>query len=98
METGYSPALTITENPDDPENPTIEAPQGVDNLTGLTIDDNPNTDSYLLSLNNGFPVIYHLGPAELTGSDIDAALAVYPQNEWIVQLVLKMNRQINLLI
>jgi len=89
LETGYSPALTITENPDDPENPIIEAPPGVDNLTGLTIDDNPNTDSYLLSLNNGFPVIYHLGPAELTGSDIDDALAVYPQNEWIVQFVLK---------
>ena len=86
---GYSPALTITPNEDDPDNPTVTAPAGVDQLTGLTLDDNPDTDSYLLSLSDGFPIIYHLGPAELTGNDIDAALAVYPQNEWIVQLVLK---------
>ena len=86
---GYSPALTITPNEDDPDNPTVTAPAGVDQLTGLTLDDNPDTDSYLLSLSDGFPIIYHLGPAELTGNDIDDALAVYPQNEWIVQLVLK---------
>ena len=86
---GYSPALTITPNEDDPDNPTVTAPPGVDELTGLSIDDNPDTESYLLSLSGGFPVIYHLGPAELTGNDIDDALAVYPQNEWIVQLVLK---------
>ena len=86
---GYSPALDIIENPDDPENPTINAPEGVDNLTGLTINDNPNKISYLLSLSGGYPVIYELGPAVLTGSDISDALAVYPQNEWIVQLVFK---------
>ena len=86
---GYSPALTITPNEDDPDNPIVTAPDGVDQLTGLTLDDNPDTDSYLLSLSDGFPIIYHLGPAELTGNDIDDALAVYPQNEWIVQLVLK---------
>ena len=86
---GYSPALTVTPNEEDPDNPTITAPNGVDTLTGLTIEDDPNSDSYLLSLAEGFPVIYHLGPAELTGNDIDDALAVYPQNEWIVQLVFK---------
>ena len=86
---GYSPALDIIENPDDPENPTINAPEGVDNLTGLTINDDPNKISYLLSLSGGYPVIYELGPAVLTGSDISDALAVYPQNEWIVQLVFK---------
>ena len=89
MNLGYSPALTITPNEDDPDNPIVTAPDGVDQLTGLTLDDNPDTDSYLLSLSDGFPIIYHLGPAELTGNDIDDALAVYPQNEWIVQLVLK---------
>jgi len=86
---GYSPALEIIENPDDPENPTINAPEGVDDLTGLTINDNPNKVSYLLSLSGGYPVIYELGPAVLTGNDISDALAVYPQNEWIVQLVFK---------
>jgi preprotein translocase subunit SecD len=38
---------------------------------------------------DGYPIIYELGPAVLTGSDIDDALAVYPQNEWIVQLNFK---------
>ena len=86
---GYSPALEIIENPDDPENPTINAPEGVNDLTGLTINDDPNKVSYLLSLSGGYPVIYELGPAVLTGNDISDALAVYPQNEWIVQLVFK---------
>jgi len=86
---GYSPALEILENPDDPDNPIINAPEGVDELTGLTISDDPTENSYLLSLRDGFPVIYELGPAELSGGDIEDALAVYPQNEWIVQLVLK---------
>ena len=61
----------------------------MDEITGITVDDDPNEISYLLSLRDGYPVIYELGPAELTGSDIQDALAVYPQNEWIVQLVLK---------
>ena len=86
---GYSPALEVIPNPDDPDNPTVNAPEGVDEITGITVDDDPNEISYLLSLRDGYPVIYELGPAELTGSDIQDALAVYPQNEWIVQLVLK---------
>lgn len=86
---GYSPALEIIPNPDDPDNPTVNAVEGVNELTGITIEDDPDKISYLLSLRDGFPVIYELGPAELTGSDIQDALAVYPQNEWIVQLVLK---------
>ena len=86
---GYSPALAVIPNPDDPDNPTVNAPEGVDEVTGITIDDDPDKISYLLSLRDGYPVIYELGPAELTGSDIQDALAVYPQNEWIVQLVLK---------
>ena len=86
---GYSPALEVIPNPDDPENPTVNAPEGVDDITGITIEDDPEEISYLLSLRDGYPVIYELGPAELTGSDIQDALAVYPQNEWIVQLVLK---------
>ncbi len=86
---GYSPALEVIPNPDEPDNPTVNAPEGVDDITGITIEDDPDEISYLLSLRDGYPVIYELGPAELTGSDIQDALAVYPQNEWIVQLVLK---------
>ena len=81
--------MDITQDPDDPDNPIVNAPEGVDPITGITIDDNPNNISYLLSIRDGYPVIYELGPAELSGSDIKDALAVYPQNEWIVQLVLK---------
>ncbi len=65
MQTGYSPALTITENPDDPDAPIVTALPGVDELTGLSINDDPSTTSYLLSLRDGFPIIYELGPAEL---------------------------------
>ena len=86
---GYSPALEVIPNPEEPDNPTVNAPEGVDDITGITIEDDPDEISYLLSLRDGYPVIYELGPAELTGSDIQDALAVYPQNEWIVQLVLK---------
>ena len=76
IQSGYSPALTISENPDDPDNPIITAPAGVDELTGLSVNDDPSTKSYLLSLSNGYPIIYELGPAALTGNDIDDALAV----------------------
>jgi protein-export membrane protein SecD len=89
IQSGYSPALTISENPDDPDNPIITAPAGVDDKTGISINDDPSTKSYLLSLSNGYPIIYELGPAVLTGNDIDDALAVYPQNEWVVQLNFK---------
>ena len=50
MQSGYSPALTITENPDDPENPIITALPGVDELTGLSINDDPSTTSYFFPL------------------------------------------------
>jgi protein-export membrane protein SecD len=89
LQLGYSPALTFTENPDDPEKPLVSAPSGVDELTGITISDDPSRTSYLLSLSDGYPIIYQLGPAVLTGNDIDDALAVYPSNEWIVQLNFK---------
>ena len=89
LQLGYSPALTYSENPDDPDKPLVSAPSGVDELTGLSINDDPSTTSYLLSLSDGFPIIYELGPAGLTGNDIDDALAVFPNNEWIVQLNFK---------
>ena len=55
---GYSPALEVIPNPDDPDNPTVNAPEGVDDITGITIDDDPAEISYLLSLRDGYPVIY----------------------------------------
>ena len=88
LNTGYSPAFEYSPNPDDPDNPIKTVPAGVDDLVGVSLDDNPSTISYLLGVNSGFPVIYELGPAALTGSDISDAIAVYPDNEWIVSLEL----------
>ncbi|MEX2423561.1 MAG: protein translocase subunit SecD [Acidimicrobiia bacterium] len=57
-----------------------EAPDGVDPVTGLTIDDDLTTESYLryertspLTGGATFTVL-HLGPAELLGSDVSSAI------------------------
>ena len=92
MSTGYSPALQIIPNPDNPEEvATVIKPgiTGVDEVIGVSLVDNPDFESYLLSINTGYPVIYQLGPAELTGNDISDAIAVFPENEWIVSLEFK---------
>lgn len=86
---GFSPAFDYQPNPDDPENPIKIVPDGVDEIIGISNEDNPSSISYLLGVNTGFPVIYELGPAALTGNDISGAIAVYPDNEWIVSLELK---------
>ena len=62
---------------------------GVDDVIGITFYYNPNTESYLLSITSSYPVIYKLGPAVLTGNDIEDAIAAYPENEWIVSLEFK---------
>ena len=92
LNTGYSPALDLIVNPDDPEDVTTvvkEGITGVDEVIGVSIADNPEFESYILSVNSGYPVIYRLGPAELTGNDIADAIAVFPENEWIVSLEFK---------
>ena len=89
MDTGISPAFEFTPNLDDPENPIKNVPDGVDENIGITINDNPSEISYLLSIDSGYPVIYKLGPAEMTGNDIEDAIAVYPDTEWIVSLDFK---------
>ena len=92
MSTGYSPALELIVDPDDPENVSTaikEGVTGVDEVIGISLEDNPEFESYILSVNSGYPVIYQLGPAELTGNDIADAIAVFPENEWIVSLEFK---------
>ena len=89
FDTGYSPAFEYLPNPDDPENPIKVSAPGVDEEIGITLDDNPNAESYLLSITSSYPVIYKLGPAVLTGNDIEDAIAAYPENEWIVSLEFK---------
>ena len=92
LTTGYSPALSLEVNPDDPEDVSTkikEGVTGVDEVIGISINDNPEFESYILSVSGGYPVIYQLGPAELTGNDISDAIAVFPENEWIVSLEFK---------
>ena len=92
LTTGYSPALSLVVNPDDPEDvTTVVKPgvTGVDDVIGISLNDNPEFESYILSVNSGYPVVYQLGPAELTGNDISDAIAVFPENEWIVSLEFK---------
>ena len=92
LTTGYSPALSLEVNPDDPEDVSTkikEGVTGVDEVIGISIKDNPEFESYILSVSGGYPVIYQLGPAELTGNDISDAIAVFPENEWIVSLEFK---------
>tara|TARA_Y100001970_G_scaffold104497_1_gene130876 strand:+ start:294 stop:1739 length:1446 start_codon:yes stop_codon:yes gene_type:complete len=88
-DTGYSPAFEYLPNPDDPENPIKKSVPGVDEQFGVSLDDDPKSVSYLLSVSSGYPVIYKLGPAELTGNDIEDAIAAYPDTEWIVSLEFK---------
>lgn len=89
LEVGYSPAFVLIPDPNNEGEFITTVPEGVSEATGISLIDNVDTDSYLLSDDDGFPIIYHLGPAELTGADIENASAVVPENEWIVQLKFK---------
>jgi len=58
LNTGYSPALDLIVNPDDPEDVTTvvkEGITGVDEVIGVSIADNPEFESYILSVNSGYP-------------------------------------------
>jgi len=91
VDTGYSPAFIITNDPDNEGEVLTSVPEGVNEYTGISLNDEINTISYLLSDEGGFPVIYKLGPSKLTGADIENASAIVPENEWIVQLKFKEN-------
>ena len=86
---GYSPAFIFSPDPDNEGEFLQDVPPGVNPLTGISIEDNQNVTTYLLSGSDSYPIVYELGPAELTGADIEDALAVFPENEWIVQLKFK---------
>ena len=89
LDTGYSPAFIIIKDPNNEGEVLTSVPEGVSEYTGITLKDNIHTVSYLLSDDESFPIIYELGPATLTGADIESAVAVVPENEWIVQLKFK---------
>lgn len=62
---------------------------GIDNETGLTVDDNINGDAYLLYADPSLaPEVLEVGPAALEGSDVDEALPIFDTNSgvWAVSL------------
>ena len=60
----------------------IEIPPGVDRDTGLTIEDDPTQDAYLLDDTTGF--VYYVGPALILGGDITSASAGNSGTGWVV--------------
>ncbi len=78
---------------DDPETEPVDPaaiPDSVDPVTGLTIDDDLNTVSYLLYEDSFFgvgqPVVLELGPAALLGTDVQQALPQFTGVQWAVSL------------
>ncbi len=61
---------------------------GIDDVTGLTIEDDPTKEAYLLEDNRGAPVVLHLGPAELMGEEVADAVPTFDPNSasWAVSL------------
>jgi protein-export membrane protein SecD len=71
---------------------TTTLPPGIDPLTGLTIEDDPAAESYLLSVGSLFGVevdeVLHVGPAALLGVDVADAIPFFDPNQaqWVVNL------------
>jgi preprotein translocase subunit SecD len=69
---------------------TTTFPSGVDPDTGLTIEDDPTQEAWLPQYGDDGSVlrVYHVGPVEVSGSDLDSAVAGFngASNQWQVQL------------
>jgi preprotein translocase subunit SecD len=72
---------------------TTTFPVGVDTETGLTIEDDPDQEAWLAQYNDDGLVVsyYHVGPSQLSGADLDNALAGFSGGatsigQWQVQL------------
>lgn len=63
-----------------------DAPENIDPETGLTIDDDPTAETWLLY--EAVPEVLNLAPAELQGDDVADALPVFDPNSavWAVSL------------
>ncbi len=73
-EGGEEDTTTTTTAPED-TGPPPGFPDTVDFDTGLTIEDDPSQDAWLLEPDSG--LVYHVGPALLTGADISGAQAEF---------------------
>ena len=72
---------------------TTTLPPGVDPETGLTIEDDPTREAWLAEYAEDGSVlrVYHVGPSQLSGADLDSALAGFAGGassiaQWQVQL------------
>lgn len=72
---------------------TTALPSGVDPETGLTIEDDPTQEAWLAeyAADGSVSIVYHVGPAQLSGADLDSALAGFAGGstsiaQWQVQL------------
>jgi preprotein translocase subunit SecD len=82
---------TTTTEP--PPTTTTTFPSGVDPETGLTIEDDPTREAWLAEYAEDGSVlqVYHVGPSQLSGADLDSALAGFGGGstsiaQWQVQL------------
>ena len=67
-----------------------DVPEGVDPVTGHTIDDDPDKIAYLPSFSLFGVEVLTLGPASMTGSDVSQALPGFSNTsaQWVVNLSL----------
>jgi len=67
-----------------------DVPEGVDPVTGFTIEDDPDEVAYLPSFSLFGAEVLTLGPAEMTGSDVSQALPGFSNTsaQWVVNLSL----------
>lgn len=67
-----------------------DVPDGVDPVTGYTVEDDPDQVAYLPSFTLFGAEVLTLGPAEMTGSDVSAALPGFDNTsaQWVVNLSL----------
>ena len=67
-----------------------EVPEGVDPVTGYTIEDDPDEVAYLPNFTLFGAEVLTLGPAEMTGSDVSQALPGFSNTsaQWVVNLSL----------
>ena len=67
-----------------------EVPDGVDPVTGFTVEDDPDEVAYLPNFTLFGAEVLTLGPAEMTGSDVSQALPGFENTsaQWVVNLSL----------
>ena len=79
---------TTTTVAEETQVPTPTPPPGLDPETGLTVDDSPDQESYLLYAGFFGSQVLHVGPSQLLGGDVSQAIPGFDtqQSQWVVSL------------